>query len=259
MDPRELMVWDGQGPVQIGVYDETRGTADQGFLVDLYRVGCATSSLTTALDVQKTRIPETCTGQRLTLKNRTTGRSLNVSLALRQFSGRTLAAALLGSAVGVAAGTVTAELLPELAPGDLFTLRHPDVSSVVVRDSTGTPVEYVLDTHYVAEDVKHARFRLVEHPASHTEPLRVDYAYGAYTNIAAFRSQTVQRGIIFNGRNEDGQRARIIIPRIDLTLSGDFGWIADEEATLSLSGEAQFAQALESDPLYGGFMRVDLI
>lgn len=67
------------------------------------------------------------------------------------------------------------------------------------------------------------------------------------------------RGIIFNGINDSGQKARLIIPRISLAMGGDFGWISDDAATLELSGEALFVQEMESDADYGGFARISLI
>lgn len=144
--------------------------------------------------------------------------------------------------------------------GDYFTVRHPGATSLVIEDSTvGTPLVYVLDTHYAVEDAAHGRYRLLAHPAGHVEPLKVDYAYGEYTNIAAFTAPNVERGILFNGINGDGQRARIMIPRISLSLDGDFGWISDEAAELSLSGEALFVSELQSDADYGGFMRISLV
>lgn len=151
-------------------------------------------------------------------------------------------------------------MLPELAVGDYFTLRHPKVSSVVIEDSTAvTPLVYVADTHYVIEDADHARCRLIAHPAAHVEPIKVDYAYGEYTNVSAFSTPSVERGIIFNGVNDDGQKARIFIPRISLAMGGDFAWISDAEASLQLSGEALFVSEMESDGDYGGFMRISLI
>lgn len=260
MQPNTPIIWDGQGPVMIGRYDPDNGTPDMGYLVDLYRIGCGTSQLTTNLTVDKTKIKETCTGQRLTLKERTTGKSLSVSLSMVQFSGRTLAAAFYGSAVLKDGGTVTDEVLPPLAPGDYFTLRHPKVDSVVIEDSTAvTPLVYVLDTHYTIEDPDHARCKLIAHPDDHVEPLRADYEYGEYTNIAAFSATKVTRGLIFNGINDDGQKGRIIIPRIDLAMGGDFSWIGDDEASLQLTGEALFVPEMESDAEYGGFMRISLI
>ena len=40
---------------------------------------------------------------------------------------------------------------------DYFFLKHPRVSSVVVEDSTATPITYVQGTHYVVDDADHGR------------------------------------------------------------------------------------------------------
>lgn len=260
MNPNTPIIWDGQGPVMIGRYDPVNGTPDMGYLVDMYRIGCGTSQLATTTSVETARIQESCSGQRATLKERTTSKSVSVTLSMVQFSGKTLAAAFYGEALLKAAGTVTDEVLPELAAGDYFTLRHPNVDDVVIEDSTsGTALAYVLDTHFTIEDAAHARMRLIAHPVDHVEPLKVDYSYGEYTNIAAFSKANVERGIIFNGVNDDGQRGRVIIPRINLSMGGDFSWIGDSEATLTLSGEALFVPEMESDEDYGGFMRISLV
>ena len=43
---------------------------------------------------------------------------------------------------------------------------------------------------------------------------------------------------------------------MSLAPSGDFAWISDEEATLTLSGQALYVPELSNDPDYGPFMRV---
>ena len=113
---------------------------------------------------------------------------------------------------------------------DYFFLKHPRVSSVVVEDSTATPITYVQGTHYVVDDADHGRCRLLAHPAApaplHAEPLKVDYEYEGFVNIAAFSKTNVEKGIIFSGVNGDGQKGRVIIPRISLAIDGGFGWIS---------------------------------
>lgn len=252
-------VYSGQGPVMIGRYDPINGKADNGFLVDLYRIGCGTRTLTTTASRETTTIMESCSGNRLPLAELETSKTLTVALSMVQFNGRTLAAALLGTATEQAAGTVTAEPLPLLADGDYFTTRHPRISNVVIEDNSPTPTPYVEGTHYEIESAQHARIHLIAHPATHVEPLTIDYEYDEYQNIPAFTARNVERGIIFNGINSVGQNVRVIIPRISLALSGDFGWINDAEATLELSGAALYVAALDRDPLFGPFMRVDLL
>ena len=195
------MIWNGQGPVMIGTYDPVKGRPEMGFLTNLYSVGCGNRTLTATPSRETTTIPESCSGQRLALKELETSKSLAVSLAMVQFDGRTLAQAFFGAAVVKAAGTVTNEVLTELAPGDYFFLKNPRSSSVVIEDSTaGTPLVYVEGTHYEISDADHSRYRLLAHPAAHVEPLKVDYAYAGYVNIAAFSKTNVERGIIFSGR-----------------------------------------------------------
>lgn len=257
--PDTSMIWTANGPIQIGTFDRVNGRADSGYLVDVYRVGCGNSALTTNISRSTKDLQESCSGQRMTLAQLETGKTMTVSLAMFQFSGRTLAAALFGSAVAVASGTVTAERLPLLAVGDYFNLRHPKASSIVIKDSTsGTALTYVAGTHYEIEDADHARGRLIAHPAAHVEPVTVDYAYGGYVNVAAFSAAGVERGIIFNGVNQDGKKGRLIIPRIALAMDGDMSWLTNEEATLTLSGAGLYVQELANDTIYGGFARVSL-
>ena len=259
MKASSLFMWDGQGPVMIGTYNPVLGRPDMAYLTDLYRIGCGTSQLTTEVTVETEKIRESCTGQRGVLKEKVVSREVAVTLSMYQFSGRTLAAALYGEAFETEPGTVTDEILAPLKPGDYFMARHRKIEDVVIEDSTASPVTYVLDTHYTIEDADHSRMRLIEHPASHQEPLKMDYRYGDYTNIRVFSQPQVERGIIFNGINGDGDKATLFIPRISLSLSGGFAWIGDENATLELSGSAMLVPELENDPQYGAFARVSLM
>ena len=254
------VIWNGQGPVMIGTYDPVKGRPEMGFLTNLYSVGCGNRTLTATPSRETTTIPESCSGQRLALKELETSKSLAVSLSMVQFDGRTLAQAFFGAAVVKPAGTVTDEVLTELEPGDYFFLKNPRSSSVVIEDSTsGTPLLYVEGTHYEISDADHSRYRLLEHPAAHEEPLKVDYAYAGYVNIAAFSKTTVERGIIFSGLNGDGQKVRLIIPRISLAMTSDFGWITDEASELTLGGQALYVPQLQSDADFGPFMKIDLM
>lgn len=252
------MIWNGQGPVIIGTYDPVKGRPEMGYLTNLYSVGCGNSALTTTPGRETEIIPESCSGQRLALKEQETAKSLAVSLTMVQFDSRTLAQAFYGAAVVKEAGTVTNEQLAELQPGDYFFLKNPRSSSVVIEDSTtGTALTYIEGTHYEVSDADHSRYRLLAHPASHVEPLLVDYSYAGFVNIAAFSKTNVERGIIFSGLNGDGQKVRVIIPRISLAMSGDFGWLSNTASPLTVAGQALYVPGLQTDPEFGPFMRID--
>ena len=129
---------------------------------------------------------------------------------------------------------------------------------MVIEDSTtGTALTYIEGTHYEVSDADHSRYRLLAHPASHVEPLLVDYSYAGFVNIAAFSKTNVERGIIFSGLNGDGQKVRVIIPRISLAMSGDFGWLSNTASPLTVAGQALYVPGLQTDPEFGPFMRID--
>ena len=252
------IIWNGQGPVHIGTFDPVRGRPETGYLVDIYSVGCGNRTLTATPSRETETLKESCSGQRLTLKEIETSKSLTVSLSMVQFDSRTLAQAFFGAAAVKEGGTVTDEILPTLAAEDYFFLKHPRASSIVIEDSTdGTPITLVEGEHYEVSDADHGRLRLLKLPDGATMPLKADYAYAGYVNIAAFSKTNVEKGIIFSGINGDGQKVRVIIPRISLAMSGDFGWIGDSASELTLGGEALYVQQLQGDPDYGPFMRID--
>ncbi|RMX07417.1 hypothetical protein EBQ24_08760 [Allofranklinella schreckenbergeri] len=253
------LIWNGQGPVMIGTFDPVKGRPEMGYLTNIYSVGCGNRTLTATPSRETTTLKESCSGQRLTLKELETSKSLQVSLSMVQFDARTLAQAFFGEAVVKQAGTVTDEQLAELKPGDYFFLKYPRSKSVVIEDSTGSPKTYVEGTHYKISDAAHSRYQLIAHPDSHTEPLKVDYSYDGYVNIAAFSKTNVEKGLIFSGINGDGQKVRVIIPRISLAMSGDFGWISDEPSELTLGGQALYVPELQTDADFGPFMRVDVM
>jgi len=253
----DKMIWSGQGPVEIGVFDTANGTAAMGYLTKLREVGCSTRTLTTTLSQEKKAINETCSGNRLKLASLPGAKSMEVQLELVEFNGPMFAAALFGTIDEHAASTVTAERLPTLTVGDTFFLKHPGASSIVIEDSTGTPVELDEGVHYEILSAAHGTARLLS-VAGITQPLFVDYSYAKYESMAAFSQPgTVERGIVFSGINHDGRKARLIIPRIDLMMDGDFSWITDEEATLTFKGEVLYVPSLSGDTLYGSFARVD--
>lgn len=253
----EKMIWSGQGPVEVGVYDRVNGRAAMAYLTKLREVGCSTRTLTTSLSQEKKAIKETCSGNRLTLANLPGAKSMAVSLELVEFNGPMFAAALFSQLAENDAGTVTAEPLATMEVGDTFFLKHPNASSIVLEDSTGSPVTLVEGTHYEILSAAHSTARLLS-VAGLTQPIFADYSYAAYESMAAFsQPATVERGLVFSGVNHDGRKARLIIPRIDLTMNGDFSWINDEEATLTFEGEVLYVPELASDALYGSFARVD--
>ena len=262
MSATEPITWTGSGPVGMGDYDPENGTPDMGYLVNIRRIGCANRSLSLTPSSESTPITESCSGQQLEVDEIPGPKSMGINLTMEMFSGRELGMAYFGDTIVVPAGTVTGERLPTLAPGDIFFLKNPRAKSIVIEDSTEpTPIEYVLGTHYrLVSDSNESQsaYQLIAHPASHAEPVLVDYEYDESINIPTMTRATVEKGLIFLGRNHHNRRARIIIPRVSWTLGGDFNWLTTGQAAqMQFNGRARYAGELSADPMYGPYARID--
>lgn len=250
--------WMGQGPILWGDYDPTTGTKDMAYLTKVEAFPCGNRTLSTSLTRETSKLKESCSGQRLDLEEIPGASEMSLTLEIQHIAPRLLAHYLYGVAVDKAAGTVTAEVLPTVAAGDNVFLRHPNAGSIVIEDSTGTPVVLVEGTHYEVKSPEHAHIKILALPTPTVQPFKVDYAYTNYVNIAAFsQANAVRKGIIFNGINHNGRKARLIVPCCSLTPGGDYNWLSDEPITMQFTGSVLYASELGNDPEYGNFARVD--
>jgi hypothetical protein len=100
----------------------------------------------------------------------TQGKEMMVKFGFQECSVKNLAMQVLGVDVEVQGGTVTGEILPaSLAVGDLFALQHPNVSSVVLKGSTATPVT-LTGTHYEMESLGFGTGRLKSEESTTRQP-----------------------------------------------------------------------------------------
>lgn len=254
------MTFAGQGPIFIGTYDATNGRAAQGFLTGVKRVGCSNRMLKLTLARETQTIKESCSGQALTLKRYTKGLTASITLEMAQFSRDELALAMYGTTLSRAAATVTAEQLPTVAVGDYVHTKYPGISSVVVKDSAGTPANLVAGTHYRLDSAAHGRIQILG-LGSYTQPLKVDYAYGEHAQVTGLTAASTRRGLIFDGVNvaEANAPVRLFIPLIDFDPAKDFDWLSQDEAKLTLEGEILYADALAGDGDWGPYLRIDAL
>ena len=251
------MTWIGQGPIDFGLFDPANGTAEQGFIVDKYAIGCANSSLVITVNSEKIELKETCSGNRATLKSVSLSNSMEVTLEMREFSARELAIAFKGNNSTVAAGTVTGEVLVNsgdtVAAGEIVHTANPFISGYTITVGTVTLTE---GTDYEVLSADHGRIRFL---TAQTGPVTIDYNYAQYDLLTALTADDIERGLVFNGISGTGEKARIIIPKVRWRMDGDFNWIGDDYATLTLKGEALYVPELASNTAFGGFMRIDAL
>lgn len=99
-----------------------------------------------------------------------------------------------------AQGTVTGEAFPDnLVVGDVVTLEHPGISSLVITDSAGTPA--TLDPEHYEYDA-YGNVTLLSLPTSApTQPFSAAYSYAATRQVAMLAGSRKQFALRYEGIN----------------------------------------------------------
>jgi hypothetical protein len=230
----------GQGRVYIGQRDSSGNPLAMRWLGNV-------SELKVSLNVETIEHKESFSGQRLTDLSLIKGKDGEFSCGVEDFSIENLELTLYGQTSSVTSGSVTNEALPTGASaGGIYLLANQFVSSVVVKDSTGTPATLTEGTHYKV----HAEQGAIEllNVTGFTQPFKVDYSYGAAKRLAMFKSAQPEVWLRFDGLNTADGNKRVIVDlyRVVLNPSKDFSLIGEELQKFDLSGRV-LADTTKSD------------
>lgn len=240
-----MAYFSGQGLISIGT----------GAGIAEYEVGNAPGiSIDLATDVVEHT--ESTSGQRLVDFRLTKASKATIKITLEDWSLDNLALGLYGQAAARAAGTVTGESLGTVVAGALYPLQFPlGVSAVVVRDSSSTPV-VVPAVNYTVDDIFGT---LTFHDVSGlTMPLKVDYAYGAGSNIAMFQVPPAPRFVRARLRNTaNGNAASVVeLYRVQFDPIKSLSLISNDLGQLELTGSVLADPGKASDATFGMFGRM---
>lgn len=210
-----------------------------------------------SLSVETLEHKESYSGQRLTDLQLIKSKDGEFSCTLEDFSRKNLELALFGETEAVSSGTVTNEALPEgVAAGEIRLLARQFVSSVVVRDSAGTPAVLTEGTHYRV----HAAQGAIEFLSvgTFTQPFLVDYAYGAAERVGMFRAPQPEVWVRFDGVNTADANKPVIVDlyRVSLQPTQDLSLISDELQQFELAGRVLADQSKPVDGPLGQFGRI---
>lgn len=185
----------GQGRVSLALRDATTGVPGRFFYIG------DVSALTSKLTTEKAKHVESNSGQKGTVRSFPVGKGCTLDMTWHQFDTDNLAIVLQGTSQSTVAGTVTAEVIEgTLAAGDVFYLKNPGVSNVVIKDSTGTPIVLVLDTDYAIEDAAFGRCRLLN-VGTFVQPFKADYSYAARKAVGMFTTGQKEYALRYEGVN----------------------------------------------------------
>lgn len=202
---------------------------------------------------------EATSGQRLTDLRIIRGKSAKFSFTLEDFTKENLALALYGASSTITGSTVTAEVFPTVAVGDYVKTAKQDLSSIVIKDSAGSPATLTLNTHYEITSAKHGTIKFIN-LASFTQPFKIDYSYATVTNVNMFTQGFADRWLKFDGLNTvDSNKAALIeLYKVNFDPATQIDLINDDIMKFELSGGALYDATKAADATLGQFGRVIL-
>lgn len=230
-------------------------------------------SLSLDIEVTKFEHKESESGSRaldLTIVQEKKGK---FTFSLENVSAENLAIGLYGTTSKVASGTVAVgspEVIAvpkDAVAGMRFPLKHPKVTTVVVKDSAGTTT-YVEGTDYTV-DGNNGNIILVAGgdiltdaaaAVGTTVDIKVSYSYGAYTNLEAFtQAVSPERYLRFEGLNTvDGSRVLVDMYRAQFDPLTGYQLINEEIANVEMKGSL-LADPFITDQAASKFFRERII
>lgn len=233
-----------------------QGSGDPG----AFRYLGKTSGFSFGLEPSVVERKETETGQRFTALRSIDEKKASMSLKLEEFSKENVALALWGAAAVIAAGTVTAEVLPTgLVANDYARLKKQKVSSVVVKDSAGSPATLTAGTHY---NVTNADLGMIQfiNVGSFVQPFKVNYANAAVDNVPMFGVVPGKWWIRLEGVNRQDANKPVLVElyNCDLDPLKDFATKGDI-SEMDLSGAPLYDETKASDTTLGQFGRIVML
>jgi hypothetical protein len=243
--------WSGQGKVYIAT--TTAGVPG----VFRYVGNCPI--LNVALETDVLEHKESTSGQRLTDLRIIRGKSAKFTFTIEEFEKKNLALALYGADSTIAGSTVTAEVFTTVAVGDYVKTARQDLSSIVIKDSAGTPATLTLNTHYEITSAKHGTIKFIN-LASFTQPFKIDYTYATVTNVNMFTAGFADRWVKFDGLNTvDTNKACLVeLYKVNFDPVAQLDLINDDIMKFELSGGALYDSTKEADTTLGQFGRLIL-
>jgi hypothetical protein len=208
---------------------------------------------------------ESQTGQRTLDHRMVKQKSATVNLTIEEFTKENLALALYGNHVTATPGTVTEEPIggATLVVGDRYFLAHPKVASLVVMDSSATPVTLVAGVDYTAE-VDFGAIQLLRlddggTPAvPYVAPLKASYSFGAVTDIGIFTQALPERYLRLEGLNTAQGNAKVLVElyRVAFDPLKEISFISDDYNKFELEGALLADATKPFDAVLGQFGRI---
>ncbi|HEV2706245.1 MAG TPA: hypothetical protein VGV59_10000 [Pyrinomonadaceae bacterium] len=217
--------------------------------------------------VERRKHKESRSGNRLYDKVQTVTKGGQLTITIEDIRKDNLALVLMGKKVALGSGSYsgsTYDTFPSgLIVGSIVQLAKPSASSIVVKDSAGTPATLVAGTDYEVLDAGHGLIRILN-LGSYVQPFRAQYSYAATDVVTAMEANDDDEyALYFAGVNTEGtptdQRIGFRIYRIVFDPAQLIALINDEQGSFDIQGEILKDLTKAADANFGGFARWDYI
>lgn len=250
-----MTYFSGQGRVFIGSRDSNGNPTGLNFVGNV-------PDLKVSLSVDTLEHQESQSGQRLTDLQLIKTKKGEFSCTLEELIQSNLELALYGSTTAITSGTVTSELLPNpITVGSLYLLSKQNVSSVVVKDSSATPLTLPATQYTV--NAKHGSIVINDKTTGgpYIEPFKADFSYGAANVTAMFTQPLPERWVRFEGLNTADSNREVVIDlyRVAINPAKDLSVIGNELMKFELAGQVLADLTKSAAGQFGQFGRIVLL
>ncbi len=149
-----------------------------------------------------------------------------------------------------------------LVVGSIWKLRKPNVSSLVIKDSAGTPATLTLGTHYRIVDAGHGLIEILSLGAL-TQPFKAEYSYAQTIVVPAFSADDNREYYIYvatlNTEPTTDQRIGFHCYRVVFDPASVIALVNAEQGSFELTATILRDPVLALDSQYGEFCRWDYV
>lgn len=253
------MYFSGQGKVYLAPRNLTTGQP-----INFMHVGNV-PELNLELSSDTVEHKESRSGLRVVDKIITTMQKIALNLTLEEFNAANFQKAVYGTPQAITGATIfsTPEVLPTgLVVGDYVRLQHGNVTTLVLKDNTGSPVTLVLGTHYEITNALTGMIKILSVAGlTQTTGITATYVYGNSKGVSMFTAPRKEFWLRFDGLNTAEGSVPVIVDLYKVTLNptSSMQLISDEISKFPLAGFALYDALQSSGNIGGQFGFIDFL
>lgn len=249
------MFFQGRGTVYLADYDSA------GLIKPVYKLAICPDSFGLSLSQESFSHTSKCGAVDVEDFRGTKSSSGELTLTFADVADKKFAMGVFGTVNDVGTpGTVTAETLPSgVAIGDTYfaggLTRHRALTTLVVKDSAGSPITLVLNTHYTA-DVATGKITFLAVPG--TQPYKIDYGYTDPAAVSLLTAAAKEYVCMFEYINKAAGNAAgtVELYRVKFDPTQNMDFLSDELQIMDLKGAVLADQNRSTtDTVFGQFGR----